>query len=119
MVYATEAELYSYLTEEATPTITISGAARLLKRASELIDYETNYQIDATDEDDLEAAKNAVCAQVEYWQETSESLVDITGYKGQMRLGDLTQDVNYKKLAPRAYQYLWKRNLMNRSLHRW
>jgi hypothetical protein len=125
MAYATEQDLLYYLTLEATPTISVTGAKRLLQRASELIDDETFGRLQDTSWAPanqvtaiMEAAKNATCAQVEYWLEIDESLA-ISGYKGNIQLGTTTlQNVNYAKLAPRAASYLSRYNLTYRGMLR-
>ncbi|MFJ4009464.1 hypothetical protein [Streptomyces sp. NPDC090026] len=80
-VYATTTDLANYL-RAAPPT----GAARLLLRASELLDSDflkaAVYDVDdagmPTDALVVAAFRTAVCAQVEFWGETGEE-TDISG----------------------------------------
>jgi len=67
--YATIEELAEYTGQDAP-----DDAERLLDRASELMDYYTLQQIDTDEEEHAEAAKKAVCAQVEHWVETGDEL---------------------------------------------
>jgi hypothetical protein len=63
--YATAEAVAAFMeiAESALP----SDIARLCARASELVDYSTLGNLDTTDDDHLDAAQRAVCAQVEHW----------------------------------------------------
>lgn len=78
MAYATGAELQAYLGGASLP----SDASRLLNRASDLIDYATFGKINQTNAEQMLTAKNATCAQVEYWINVGEQ-IDIAGSQSQ------------------------------------
>lgn len=68
MAYATTTQLQAYLGGASLP----ADAQRLLDRASDLVDYLTLGRIDTTVTEQANAAKNATCAQVEYWMTMGE-----------------------------------------------
>jgi hypothetical protein len=74
MAYATTTELQAYLGGASLP----ADAQRLLDRASDLVDYITFGKINVSIAYQEEAAKNATCAQVEYWMTMGED-TDISG----------------------------------------
>ncbi|MEV0619596.1 hypothetical protein AB0I81_40200 [Nonomuraea sp. NPDC050404] len=71
-VYATEADLTDWLDPDPVP----SGAARMLARASRLIDnrllktavYSTDADGYPTDQDKRDALRDCACALVEWWE---------------------------------------------------
>lgn len=74
MAYATTTELQEYLGGASLP----SDANRLLERASDLVDYATFGKLDPTDTEQMDVAKKATCAQVEYWMSVGEN-IDVSG----------------------------------------
>lgn len=120
MAYATKDELATYLDVDKTE---IEGDVdRLLDRASDLIDYHTLNRIDTDDTDQEEAAKNAVCAQFEYWSEIGDEL-GIMQQIGQMSIGEFSfggaesdSQANITRLAPRAKQYLMLEGLLYKGV---
>jgi len=112
-VYATEAELEDFL--GTLP----ADADRLLKRASELVYMETHHrsedawhEVDEDNPADLytENLRDAVCAQIEYWQETGESFAIVAPQQateaGKLKVPALPQ------LAPRAKAFLQRTGLL-------
>jgi hypothetical protein len=92
-VYATTADLANYL--EAVPP---ANARRLLRQASADIEQATKtaiYDVDTngfpTDTAVLAAMRDAVCAQVEWWNETGDSL-GVTGQWGSVKIGSVSLD---------------------------
>lgn len=95
---------------------------RMIDRAGELIDETTLGRIDATNEDHLAAAKQAVCFQCEYWINAGES-VDVTGpLQGyqigsvQVQYGAGDNRVAAGTLAPRAIRHLFLAGLLYRGV---
>lgn len=120
MSYATKTDLSAYtgIPETELP----ADSARLIKRASELIDMATLNRIDTTDTEHAEAAKNASCAQVEYWLQAGEHQ-DVTGpIQGysigsfQVQFGAGDNRISPTELAPRAKRYLFLSGLMYRGV---
>jgi hypothetical protein len=74
MAYATTTQLQAYLGTASLP----ADAQRLLNRASDLVDFVTLGRIETTDTEQMLAARNATCAQVEYWITMGED-TDISG----------------------------------------
>lgn len=131
--YATPEELADYLGTDAP-----DGAARLLLRASELIDEATLGRIRnpwiVNEIDDiaiipatiLEAAKNAACAQVEYWMQTGEAAAIAPGVVSNYQIGSVS--VSYGgagvggrgdvggQLGSRARRYLLLAGLLYRGV---
>lgn len=114
--YATAAELAAYLGAPA-PT----DAARLLDRASELMDDTVRAPFTTSGDGDLPtdasiaaAMKNATCAQVEFWQEVGEAN-DVDGLAGTTIMLTGTTGFQGKRapvVAPRALRYLKAAGLM-------
>ena len=112
--YATQAELISFLPEGTA----VPDAARLLARASELLDATVlaPFAIDTvtllpTDTDVAAAMRDACCAVVEAWLEVGEendvdglagTQIAVTGYTGPRA----------PSLAPRAFRILQNAGLM-------
>jgi len=117
MAYATLEELAEYL--DIPVTELEPGSGKLLEAASVLVDMCTLGKINTSNSNHVEAAKIAVCAQVEYWQETGDSIGVLEQYES-MSLGsfsvsrgggDTTSSTRYLALAPRAYQVLFMEGL--------
>ena len=110
MVYATTDDLAAYLGKQESELP--GDAARLLERASELVDFATFGRAAG----DPEAAKKAVCAQVEHWLLTGEEQA-ITGPVQQASLGSLSITYTWRgPLAPRAVQHLLMAGLLSRAV---
>lgn len=113
--HATEADLTTYLAGETVP-----GVARLLERASELVDYwvRTPYQVDAqgvaVDADTAEALRKATCAQIEQWIEVGEAN-DIDGLARTQHSTAGYSGLRPPPLAPRAHRILANAGLFNLS----
>lgn len=124
MAYATRAELVAYI-GESVDLPSEAEQDRLLERASELIDYATLDRIDVDDDGHAEAARKAVCAQVEAWLEGGE-FSDIGGAVSSYSVGSVS--VNYggsgqpgiagtaPRIAPRARGYLFRAGLLYRGV---
>lgn len=116
MAYATIEDLMGYLHASDAP----EGAARLLERASELVDYVTFNRINPDDGAHLEAAKKAVCAQVESWLELGEQ--EALGAGGtSFAIGSFSMSSAQKagagaSIAPRAKQALLPTGLLYRGV---
>ena len=126
--YATLAELAAYLDIEVAELP--SDATRQLQRASELIDYVTLNRIDTDNDDDMEAARMAVSAQIEMWIQEGET-GDVAG-EGAIKsktvgkvsvtyadAGGSTPPANVDtRLAARARQALFLAGLLYRGASR-
>jgi len=116
VAYATEADLADWL--PADVDIDGSEAARLLQRAAELLDdtVRAPFSVDSdtslpTDADVAAALRDASCAQVEFWAETSEEH-DVDGLAGsKYSVGGYSGD-RAPELAPRALRALNRAGLM-------
>jgi hypothetical protein len=130
MAYATTEQLGAYLSgDPETPAVVPEDAARLLVRASDLIDDHTAaavYDVDAagapTYQPVIEALANATCAQVEYWL-TGDEEDDILGpTQGvslagmQMQYGAGENRVTPMYLAPRAARHLRRAGLLTAAV---
>ena len=120
MAYATEQDLADYLGVDIQDLP--ADAERLLERASEDIDYYTLERIDAENAEHLDAAKKAVCAQVEMWIEVGEE-TDIRGALASFSIGRWSATYasgsnggGPPKLAPRARRYLLVAGLLYRGV---
>lgn len=113
MAYATKADLAAFtgLLETELP----ADSDRLLQRASELVDVATMGRIDPSVTEQAEAAKNATCAQVEYWLQVGEEM-DIFGLKDGIAIGSFRTDSLPQALAPRARRYLFLAGLLYRGV---
>lgn len=120
MIYASLAELAEYL--GVTEADLASDSERLLELASGFVDYTTLDKIDPDNADHLKAAKLAVCAQVELWQETGDVTGVLTAYKSislgsfSVSRGSSTASTPQLQLAPRAYQALFMEGLLYRGV---
>lgn len=104
MIYATTTELADYLGVSVGSLP--SNAAKLLERASELMDFVTLNRIESTDTEDVANAKKATCAQVEFWfQVNHESDIIGNSFNG-MSMGNLSLNGKFNTLAPRARRFL-------------
>lgn len=115
MAYATVAEL-----EEYTGVDTIDDAERKLDRASDLLDevlvgvfYDVDASEDPTDATVIAAFRNAVCAQVEWWEETGDELGGLEqfssvgiGSVSLVRANSATKGTPPGRLCARALAYL-------------
>lgn len=117
MAYATKDDVALYTGRD--PSDLPTDIDRMLERASELIDFVTlGRLVDNADTEALEAARKAVCAQVEYWLAAGEEQ-DITGPVQGVSLGSLRVDygpMSAKDLAPRAKRHLWLAGLLYRGV---
>lgn len=115
-VYATASDLEDYL--RSSPP---DDADRLLERASELLDSEVLrgawYDIDATtlmptNAQVIAAFRQAVCAQVEFWEEVGEQndtsglVEDVSIGSARIRYGIGADRVGPKFVAPRVIRAL-------------
>ena len=95
------------------------GAARQLERASDLVDRYSMNRIDPNRDRHAEAAREAVCAQVEWWIENADEYARLPHFES-YSVGDFTVHTSNGKglpeLAPRAYTALFLVGLMYRSV---
>lgn len=112
--YATDADLTAWLPAGTV----VADAARLLLRASEVVDAAvrapftvvtaTQLPVDSTV---AAALRDATCAQVEQWVEVGEEN-DIDGLAGRpVQIGGLSSD-RAPELAPRAHRILLNAGLL-------
>jgi hypothetical protein len=107
--YATPTQVAAWLGDTAPDDV-----ARLILRASELIDAVTMGNIDSDDTAHLAAAQAACCAQVEYWVQNREE----TEFEGAVKSrGTGKTSVTYAtdgnpSLAPRAHRALLMAGLL-------
>lgn len=107
-MHATVDELEIYLGVSAPP-----DAERLLQRATDLIDgyvfgmYEIDSVTDLPTETRVRTGlRDAVCAQVEWWQLTGDEADVLSGHTTVSMVGSLTTSGRRRRLAPRAQDYL-------------
>lgn len=122
MAYATKTDVSTYtgIPESDLPT----DIDRLIQRASELIDEFALGRIDLTDPEHVEAAKNATCAQVEYWIQGAGEGLAIQGTVRSFQIGNLSIDYGQPgggqtgggELAPRARRHLFLAGLFSRGV---
>ena len=106
--YATSADYATF-----TGTTAPDGIVRLLTRASELLDDYCRtaiYAVDTddlpTETDDIAAFRDAVCAQVEFWEAGDEE-DDVLGPLETLSIGGVSaKPANVLTLAPRAARIL-------------
>lgn len=127
MVYATTEQLGTYL--EDSPLVVPADAARLLDRASELVDdhiaaavYDIDSNGAATYQPVIDGLRDATCAQVEYWL-TGDEEDDILGPTQGAAIGGMQQQfgagenrVTPMYLAPRAARHLRRAGLMSAAV---
>lgn len=116
MAHATTTQLAAWL--GVVEGDLVSDAARLLDRATEVIDEAVVAPYDDTDSDVLEALADATCAQVEFWLEIGEEH-DISGQRGEIETEGLRIRRLPGTLAPRARRALTGQNLLSRSVMAW
>jgi len=124
-IYAVESDLLNYLGLQLSEELP-ADFGRLLKRASELIQYATQGNVIITLEDHLDALKQATCAQVEYWIEATENAAISGNDVDSFSLGDLSMNFGkgsssasstQRQLAPRARIYLLSEGLLYRGIN--
>lgn len=121
-VYATLADLAEYL---GTAVDSLSDdSTRLLTRASELVKQQTLGNIIPTNALHTEALKLAVCAQVEFWNDSGEG-VSVSGRPQSFSLGSLSMQMGsgssgsqFGGLCSRAVGYLNEECLLYRGIGR-
>jgi hypothetical protein len=118
--YATEAQLAEWLPSGTA----VPDAARLLKRASELLHGATRFALYDADPDTsmpteaavVSAFSDACCAQVEFWLDVGEEH-DIEGLSGGVAIGSLRLDKLPPRLAPRAVDALRDAGLLSTAIN--
>lgn len=123
MAYATDEQLTAYLAEGETLP---EDSARLLSRASELVDDHIVTAVYAVDDDDLPtdpvvlaALADATCAQVQFWltgDEEDDILGPVQGVSQagtQLQFGAGENRSTPMYLAPRAARHLRAAGLMS------
>jgi hypothetical protein len=120
MAYALLTDLQAYVDSDTELPDELEQT-RLLERASTLIDRITLLRIDPGNAEHVEAAKNAVIAQVEYWVQGGED-VDVTGPVQGYQIGSLQVQfgagenrITPGRLAPRAKDALLMTGLLYRG----
>lgn len=113
MAYATTAQLAAWLdvSEDDLP----EGSARMLERASEVIDEVVVAPYPTGDDDVVAALADAACAQVEFWFEVGEEH-DVAGQRGSISVEGMSISKLPGTLAPRARRALASQNLLTRSV---
>lgn len=118
MAHATVTQLEAWTGQPAP-----AQAARLLQRASDLVDSRITvaYAVDddgaATDAGVLAALADAVCAQVEAWTQGGSEEDDIHGPPAKTQVGPLSVEESWMdRLAPRASDRLRRAGLLNASI---
>lgn len=108
MVYATENEVYEYLGKSPKEINGKLDVTRLIKRASELVDYYATRSVEHRHES---YARWAVCAQIEWWIEFGE--FNETQFLGHLTISEYSVNIeDVPELAPRARQALTQAGLM-------
>jgi hypothetical protein len=89
----------------------------LITKAIELLNYYTLNRLDSPylSEHQLEGAKKAVGAQIEYWLEVGEELAIVPPYE-EVGLGSLSVTGKLPILAPRARRLLLPTGLLSRGV---
>lgn len=113
MAHATTSQLADWLDTSAEDLP--ADAARLLDRATEVIDEVVVAPYPTDDEDVAAALADAVCAQVEFWIEVGEEH-DVAGQRGSISVDGLSIAQLPGTLAPRARRALASENLLTRSV---
>lgn len=114
--YATTTQLAAYLA--VSESSLSDDAARLLLRASELIDSATHNRVDLTIDRHKNAAQTAACAQVEFWltegedRDISGPVQGYTASKVQMQYGAGDNRIAPAYMAPRARRALLTAGLL-------
>lgn len=109
-VYATKEQLAVYLScaIEDLP----EQADKMLRDASALIDAQTLNRAAAYTGENV---RDAVCAQVEYWEEIDPS-TDVTGAPEAIKIGTFSMEGKFAELAPRARRLLLAAGLLYRGV---
>lgn len=119
MTYATTADLAEYLGDIPVGDLP-DDVDRLLARASEMIDRFTFGRIDTDDDDHVDAVRDAVCAQVEWWVAVDDEFGTASRF-AQFRVGNLSVSggsdaLSLPGLAPRAFSALFAVGLTFRGV---
>jgi hypothetical protein len=116
MAYATTVQLQAYLGGGALPP----NAARLLDRASELIDYITMGRIETSIVEQANAAQKATCQQVEFWMQVGEDRDINNDQYESLRIGSwsATYNTDYvlNVISPRAKRTLYLAGMLYRGV---
>lgn len=112
MNYASNLDVAAFMGIDASTLP--SNVDTLISRANEFIDYITMDNIDSTVQSNLDAAKNAVCAQAEYMINVGD-FVEYVG-SGNAKLGNFSTSGGYGSLAPRARRFLLREGLLFRGV---
>lgn len=113
MPYATAQDVTEYTGIDNLP----DDIDRIITRAEGLIDEKTRGRIDSDNADHMEAAREATCAQIEYWLSMGEE-VDISNMPHNFSIGSFSMgsgnsgQSNISKLAPRARRHLFLAGLL-------
>jgi hypothetical protein len=120
---ATLEELATYL-GKTTQTLP-SEAPRYITRASELVTQAMWNNYSSANDDHVEAAMLATCAQVEYWLEIGESMAFVGNVKelaiGSFKVGFASggassSETSSSVLAPRTRSFLSRQGLLYRGV---
>lgn len=119
MSYATIADLAAYMSTGVASLP--SDADRLLNRASELVDFATLERVNLRSTEEVSAACQATCAQVEYWivngeTDLSPALKSKTVGKVSMSFAVTDRGSAGDDLCPRARRCLWREGLLQRRV---
>jgi len=116
MAYATLTDLAEYLGVQEFELD--KNSQQLIFYASMLIDIYTLGRINTNNERHMNAAKLAVCAQVEFWQATGDPMGVLSTFNS-LSLGSFSATLSNTQnspsnlpLAPRAYQALFMEGLL-------
>jgi hypothetical protein len=119
LAYASSANLLEFLGRSVELPENVDA---LLCRASEIIDAVTLGRVDTSVASDVEAAKQATCAQIEFWLEVGEEN-DISGpvetkqaSKVTLGYGSGGNRIAPLYLAPRAERILFNAGLLSRAV---
>lgn len=116
--YATKADLAEYIgkTIEELP----SGSEILIKRASEFVQMAMRNNYNQNNDEHVEAAKFAVCAQCQNWIETEVSAVsdgNISSYSlGELSITYSDVDKYPSTLCSSAIRYLSHKHLLYKGM---
>lgn len=115
MVYATKTD-YEEFTGETAP----SNFDRLAEKISKMIDRQTLSRINLNNQEHIEAAKKAVCAQIEFELSIDPLLADmdnVTSFNaGSFSMGFGGKGQSFQKLCQEAYTYLFDQGLLYRGV---
>ena len=115
MIYATQAD-YEEFTNQSAPT----NFERLAEKTSKFVDRMTLNRIDSDNVDHMEAAKKAVCAQIEFELSIDPLLADmknVTSFNaGSFSMGFGGEGQSFERLCQEAYTYLFDQGLLYRGV---